>query len=162
MRTKLLLPLLFLALFTFQANAQEVGDIRLGGGLVFGTSTFADLGLNVRGDYQFTETIKGGVDFTYFFANEFYSLSTVNLNGFYYFDAEGFNPYALAGINISIYSFPSFFGENASFTDVSLNLGGGADFPISENLAAFGEVKYVVSGIDQLVLTGGVKFLLGN
>ena len=170
MKTKLLLPLLFLALFTFKANAQEVGDIRVGGGLVYGTA-IEELGINIRGDYQFAELIKGGADFTFFFAPENFSFNTLNLNGFYMFDVEGFNPYALAGLNFSFYSanFQSttiggitIGGGSVTDTAVGLNLGGGADFPLSENLAGFGEVKYVISNYDGLAITAGIKFLFGN
>jgi len=170
MKIKLLLPLLFLTIFAFHSNAQEVGDIRLGGGLVYGTA-IEELGINIRGDYQFAELIKGGADFTFFFAPENFSFNTLNLNGFYLFDVEGFNPYALAGLNFTFYSasIPSFSGGgitigggNVTDTAVGLNLGGGADFPFSENLAGFGEIKYVIGTYDGLAITAGIKFLLGN
>jgi len=164
MKTKhILLSTLLFIFLSSQVNAQEIGDIRLGGKLSFITIEGADLGIGIVGDYQFTESIIGSVNYNYFLADEFFGLSTINLDGLYTFDGEGIRPYVLAGLNIATISVNfDFFGvsESVSNTEIGLNIGGGAELPLGDSMAAFGELKYALASVDELVISAGLKFNL--
>lgn len=147
----------------FEGLAQ--GEVRVGGGLVYGTE-IESLGINFRGDYALTEEILLAPDLVYFFPNDEFGIDfkwfDINLNGNYLFTVsnEGITPYALAGLNIAILSVdlnnvPGFRGGGNS-TEIGLNVGGGADFHLG-GFDAFGELRYAI-GNDQLVIGGGLKF----
>jgi len=121
------------------------------------------LGIGIRGDYQISESILGSVNYNYYLADEFYSLSTINLDGLYTFAGDGIRPYVLAGLNIAIVSVNfDFFGvsQSVSNTEIGINLGGGAQLPLSDKMAAFGELKYALASLDELVISAGLKFNL--
>jgi len=163
-------------LFTMNfAFAQGQGSITAGGGLLFG-SEIETLGLGVNGQYFITDNLAGQVGINFFFPNKEevsvfevkQSLWTINLNANYYIDVnnETVRPYALGGINISNSKVSSDinFGDDlpgfepeASDTAFGLNLGGGADFYVSDVVTPFAQIKYVISDFDQLVIMGGVR-----
>ncbi len=47
-------------------------------------------------------------------------------------------------------------------TDIGLNLLGGADFPITDNLVATAELTFLISDINVLKITGGITYLFGK
>lgn len=155
-------------------------QIEIGGGLVLGTGAYGDgagdvnndLGIKVEGRYDITDQIAAGADFTFFFPKDEsgveFKISTLNLNGFYDFlNEEDYALYGLAGLNfafweITIPSVGGFFsGGSVSDTEVGLNIGAGGEYKLDfGNL--FGEVKYVISDLDQLVLAVGVRIPVGG
>jgi len=144
--------------------------MRLGGQLAFGTE-IESLGIGANFDYAITDVILLAPSLVYFFGKSEgeidWSLFEVNLNGNYLFATGNSNiiPYALAGINLSFWSvnYEGFgnFGGLGNDTNIGLNLGGGADFVVN-TFFVFGELRYVISSSDQLVIVGGVKFPLGR
>lgn len=171
-----LLLSLFSLLFTAQMSfSQGEGAITAGGGLIYG-SEIETLGIGLNGQYFITDNLAGQVGLNFFFPNkesvsvfeQKSSLWTINLNGNYYFDIsnEKIKPYALGGINIANYKFntdfptdPDFeFESDFSKTYFGLNIGGGADFYVTEKFTPFAQLKYVISDLDQLVLMAGVRF----
>lgn len=157
-----------LFLSTPELHAQtDKGNMRLGGQLAFGTE-IESLGIGANFDYAITDAILLAPSLVYFFGKSegevSWSLFEVNLNGNYLFDTGNSNiiPYALAGLNLSFWSvdYEGFgFGSLGNSTNVGLNIGGGADFVVS-TFFVFGELRYVISSSDQLVIAGGVKFPL--
>jgi hypothetical protein len=99
---------------------------------------------------------EGSVDLNWF---------DINLNGNYLFDTGNSDivPYVLAGVNFAIISVSvegfGGFGGFGSGTNIGLNMGGGVDFVVN-TFFVFGELRYVLSSADQLVIAGGVKFPL--
>lgn len=144
----------------------EKGAMRVGGSLAFGTE-IESLGIGARFDYAITDQILLAPDLLYFFGKSESGFDLnwfdINLNGNYLFNISNPDiiPYGLAGFNIAIvsvdYDAGSFFEGSSSSTDIGFNLGGGADFVVG-NLFVFGELRYVLSSADQLVIAGGVKF----
>jgi opacity protein-like surface antigen len=53
------------------------------------------------------------------------------------------------------------FGD-ASDTELGLDLIGGADFPVSDNLVATAKLKFLVSDLNVLKITGGLTYLIGK
>ena len=77
----------------------------------------------------------------------------VNANVVYPFVSEqSFTPYAGGGLNIGRFSV-----SEVSDTEIGLNALGGLEFAIQE-LAAFVEARFELSGYEQFVLTFGVLF----
>jgi outer membrane protein X len=158
-----------LFLSTQNLNAQtEKGAMRIGAQLGYGTG-IESLGIGARFDYAITDAILLAPDLMYFFGKSEGEVDLnwfdINLNGNYLFDVGNpdITPYALAGINIAIFStnFDDFgFGNfGATGTKLGLNLGGGADFVVG-TVIVFGEMRYAISNLDQFVIQGGVKFPL--
>ena len=82
----------------------------------------------------------------------FQNKTTFRLNADYHFMIKaGDNGrfYPLAGLQFAFTSKDVEFGING---------GGGANFMLTEKIAAFGEIKYVVSDWDGLAITVGVYF----
>lgn len=170
---KLILKISLIALFagTFFINTSNAQPINIGGGVVIGTS-YPHFGLKVNGTYGMgflLENLTGSAAFTYFFpstpAYTTYNRWAFDIDGHYkFYSLEKFDFYALAGINISNYSYRvdnNFIPDTKySKTKPGLNVGAGALFGISENIKAFGEFKYIMGYNDQAELTLGVLFAL--
>lgn len=164
----LMLAMLFV---TNTANAQ----IRAGGGIAFGTEFDGIFGIQASGVYVLNEEqgIDLAADLTLFFPDSppgiDLSLFTINANGHYNFTStETMMAYALGGLNIATGKVGVDFGGigglgsvSDSRTDVGLNLGAGAEFDVGFGYA-YAEAKIVVGGADQFVVSGGVRFPLGE
>jgi hypothetical protein len=175
---KLVIILLPLSL-SIQTKAQEVG-----GGLLIATDEVFNLGLDFRGTYAFNEDWRGAFSVDYFFPQKesFVVLGTVSELTYsavsFNFEANYFveemelafaRVYAIAGLN---YINVNVSGEttgpggvtllDASGNDsgVNINLGLGLDFNSSQNLVPFSEIKFSLGESNDLLLLGGVKFML--
>lgn len=143
--------------FSTQVNAQV--DILAGLGFSYGTAA-KTIGLQIRGDVDITDQWGGSLNFIPYFK----SGSTyweVNFDGHYMFlDADPWSAYALAGLNLSTVGVKgvNVVGVNIpglNTTKVGLNLGGGARYAILDNVVLYGEIKYIISSFDQLVISVG-------
>lgn len=151
--------------FAFNSFAQ----ISAGGGLVYGTEQ-ETIGFNLRGQYSITESIDvvGGLTFylpnkekqTILFAT-IESKTTMwafDVDGHYNFGIiDKLKVYPLAGLNIAGVSV-DVNGTKASDTEVGLNIGAGANYEISDQLAGFFETKYTIGNYDQVVISFGVLY----
>ncbi len=151
----------FIGFLAYSHNSQAQAQI--GGGLVFGFD-IGTVGINVRGDIPVTDEIDVVPGFIYYFESNI-NIFEVNANGHYNFDAgDTVQPYALAGLNISHFSYDSEIlgiGFEADGTDVGLNLGGGINFDLG-GISAFAEGRLLLGGFEDFSLTGGVLFPIGN
>ncbi|MEO0787809.1 MAG: hypothetical protein AAFY36_04050 [Bacteroidota bacterium] len=145
---------------SFMANTASA-QLMVGGGLGYGTEA-EQIGIQGRVIYGFTENIRGEADFTYYFVEDPLNYSEFNINGNYIFSNTGTTlVYALAGLNFSTVGFDTGLGVNASATETGINLGAGANFAVGGGgTMIFGEARYVLSDLDQLVLAAGVLFSL--
>lgn len=188
MKIKPLFTLLFMVCLSFTASAQtndgtdagsavgaqEVGTIRLGAGLVYGSKAGINddleaaggVGINIGGEYFFTSNISAAPSFTYFFPSsanfeafgQKYTMkmkvSSLNLDGRYYFNAGGMDLYGLAGLSVA---FAGAEGESSNKTGV--NLGGGVVYPLSDNLNFNGQIKYNTP-LEQIAIQAGISFTI--
>lgn len=144
--------------FNTSSFAQETSDIKIGGGLVYGTEVEA-IGIQAGAKYDITSEISGAADFSIYFPDN-YDWWEFNVNGHYHFlSEEGKNVYGLAGLNYSKLSVDLGQFGKATDSEIGLNLGGGAEFGL-DFADLYTEIKYVVSDADQLVLTAGLRFSL--
>ncbi len=159
---KKLLLLVCAAVMSLSASAQA-GDKALGAQLVFGSKT-NNIGLGVKGQYYFTDQLRGEASFDYFFENKGVSMWDINANVHYLFDvADKFKVYPLAGLGYTNWSYKLEYDNVtlAKGTDgrLAVNLGGGAEYELTKDLSVNAELKcQIISNYNQLVLGVGVAY----
>ena len=157
---KKLLLLVCAAVMSLSASAQA-GDKALGAQLVFGSET-NNIGLGVKGQYYFTDQLRGEASVDYFFKNKGVSMWDINANVHYLFDvANKVKVYPLAGLGYTDwsykYEFPGLPVVEGSDGRLAVNLGGGAEYELTKDLSVNAELKYqIISNYNQLVLGVGV------
>ena len=159
---KKLLLLVCAAVMSLSASAQA-GDKALGAQLVFGSETNS-IGLGVKGQYYFTDKLRGEASVDYFFKNKGVSMWDINANVHYLFNvANKVKVYPLAGLGYINWSYKYEFEglPVVEGTDgrLAVNLGGGAEYELTKNLSVNAELKYqIISNYNQLVLGVGVAY----
>ena len=167
---KKLLLLVCAAVMSLSASAQA-GDKAVGAQLVFGSETNS-IGFGVKGQYYFTDQIRGEGSFDYFLKNKGISMWDINANVHYLFDvANKVKVYPLAGLGYTNWSYTNdvivieengnkrtteFKGSNGR---LAVNLGGGAEYALTDNVSVNAEAKWqIVNNYNQLVLGVGVAY----
>lgn len=146
----------------------QKGEVMVGGQLVY-SSDLKTAGLGVIAEFNLTEKLNVSPGFSFYFpkTHTFIKQSAWELNGnanYYFIKQEGIEFYGLGGINYTSVSSKSDlsgfgFGEvKATVGRVGLNLGAGGNFDLGKQILPFGEIKYIVSEFDRLVVAAGVKF----
>ena len=159
---KKLLLLVCAAVMSLSASAQA-GDKALGAQLVFGSET-NNIGLGVKGQYYFTDQLRGEASVDYFFKNKGVSMWDINANVHYLIDvADKFKVYPLAGLGYTNWSYKLEYDNVtlAKGTDgrLAVNLGGGAEYELTKDLSVNAELKYqIINNYNQLVLGVGVAY----
>ena len=159
------------------ANAQQKGDMAAGAKAAFATSNgYSHLGLGAEFQYNVMDPLRLEGSFTYFlpkemaggFASAKTSMWDASVNAHWLFRVgSGINVYPLAGLGIfGVKSKASVdlgelgsYGASAGASEFALNLGGGADFFLSDKTFVNAEAKYLISGGGLLVLSAGVGFM---
>ena len=159
---KKLLLLVCAAVMSLSASAQA-GDKALGAQLVFGSETNS-IGVGVKGQYYFTDQLRGEASVDYFFKNKGVSMWDINANVHYLFDvANKVKVYPLAGLGYTNWSYKLEYDNVtlAKGTDgrLAVNLGGGAEYELTKDLSVNAELKYqIINNYNQLVLGVGVAY----
>jgi hypothetical protein len=136
------------------------GQVSLGVGLCYG-SDIKEAGLDLRVLQSFTREVRGALDFEYFFTGSGTSFWTLDANVHYIFTEDrraGQRIYGIAGLQYARVDIG--FGT-ASGSGIGLNIGIGGETRLDFG-ALFGEVKYVLGDWEQLVLTAGLRFVVGG
>ena len=148
---------------SLSASAQA-GDKAVGAQLVFGSETNS-IGFGVKGQYYFTDQIRGEGSFDYFLKNKGISMWDINANVHYLFDvADKVKVYPLAGLGYTNwsykYEYPGHSVIEGSDGRLAINLGGGAEYELTKDLSVNAELKYqiVSNNYSQLVLGVGVAY----
>ena len=147
---------------SLSASAQA-GDKALGAQLLFGSKT-NNIGLGVKGQYYFTDQIRGEASFDYFLKNQGVSMWDINANVHYLFDvADKFKVYPVAGLGSTNWSYKYEYAGHtiAEGSDgrIAINLGGGAEYELTKDLSVNAELKYqIISNYNQLLLGVGVAY----
>ena len=160
---KKLLLLVCAAVMSLSASAQA-GDKAVGAQLVFGSETNS-IGVGVKGQYYFTDQLRGEGSFDYFLKNKGISMWDINANVHYLFDvANKVKVYPLAGLGYTNwsykYEYPGHSVIEGSDGRLAINLGGGAEYELTKDLSVNAELKYqiVSNNYSQLVLGVGVAY----
>ena len=147
-------------LFSIVLKAQ---DYSIGGGLGYG-SQINTIGLNFRGDIKFHKQWSITPYFNYFFSRTKADITNkwnaLNVDGHYFFEIDrGWILYPLFGVNIANVS-TKVNDITFSNSNIGINLGFGSEYNFDPRISGFGEIKYVISDADQLVITFGVLYKL--
>ena len=144
--------------------ATAVGQVTLGPQLSYGGDTEIGIGGRLLVGVESLEHWDFVGTFDVFFPddgpNTDVSYWEANGNLAYNFlieDAPSIFPYVGGGLNIARFSVEFEDGGDQSDTDLGLNLFGGTKFE-SSSVTPFVEVRVVVEGADQVVVTGGILF----
>lgn len=129
--------------------------------LNYGTE-IESLGLGVKGSYCFTDHIRGEASFNYFFPKDHFTMWEINANAHYLFNiGDKFKVYPLVGLT---YVHGHLNGEikadgSNDTSKFGVNLGGGAQYDLTDHLMLNFEVKYsLVSDLDQCVISLGAAY----
>lgn len=144
------------------ANAQEKGDKAVGASVVLGTgsyvgSGYTNIGVSGKFQYNILDRVRAEGVLTYFLKKDYVNMWDVSVNGHYLFPiSENMIVYPLAGVGVFGYKVHSW----SSDPDLCVNLGGGIDFKLTDNLIFNAEAKYkIVNHWDRLVLSAGIAFM---
>jgi len=146
--------------------AQEAGDKAAGGSLNYGSGDgWSSIGIGAKFRYNVTSPIRLEGVFTYFLKKDYVSMWDFSVNAHYLFKAgEKLTVYPLAGLGLTKAT-ASASGEymgydynvSASASEFGLNLGGGLDYDLSENMVGNVELRYG-TGSELIILSAGVVF----
>lgn len=146
------------------ANAQK-GQMAAGVNLNFGCAydggSYNNIGIGAKFQYSFSNHFRVEPAFTYYLKKDHLSMWDLMVNCHYVFPmAENrFNLYPIAGLGV-LGAKASALGFSASTTNFGVNLGGGAEYKISDSIALGAELKYqIVSDYGHLGVQIGVTYL---
>lgn len=153
--------ILIFLLFSISCSISVAQDIRLGGGLGYGTVA-KNIGLNIRGDVMLDKQWSVTPHINWFFNKNSNGITkkwkAFNIDGHYSFEVEKFwSIYPIVGINFATVSEKVNDITYSNF-DVGINLGFGSEYRFDPSFSGFGEIKYVISDADQAVITLGVLY----
>lgn len=140
-------------------------QFRAGAGLGFGTGP-DDLAINLNGEYLFDDQWSAEAHLSFFFVENppvgDAGFWMIDFDAHYHFsDVEGGGLYALGGLNIATSTAEvNLFGveRSSSDTSVGLNLGAGYVLDLDRQFIPFGDVRYIISEVDQVFIRVGAKY----
>ena len=148
-----------LVTMSLTANAQEQGDIAVGGSVALGSgNSYTNIGLSGKVQYNILESIRAEGAFTYFLKKDYMSMWDLSVNGNYLLPInETMIVYPLAGLGVLGFKSTGW----SSDPKLCVNLGGGIDITLTNNLIFNAEAKYKIVEEDwsRFVLSAGITFL---
>jgi len=145
------------------AFAQEAGDKAIGTNFVVGVgNNFTNMGIGAKFQYNVIKPIRGEGSFTYFFSKDEVSFWDLSVNAHYVLSVmEKVNVYPLAGLGLvglkdsggqkidlggAVVQNTNDGSYNQTF--LGLNLGGGAEYKLTDQLYLNAELKYRIKIFD--------------
>lgn len=151
---------ILLGIFTMILCVSASAQLKFGAGLNLDLDD-GFIGLTAKGHATINEEYAGQASFSYFFEKNSVKVWTIDLDvhysGFNIGDLEGFRLTPFGGLNV-FHTSVNIGGFGGGNTELGINLGLNATFPINERLDLFIEPKIVISGIDGIGLAAGVYF----
>ena len=139
------------------AFSQEKDDVAIGANVVIGMGhNYTNVGIGPKVQYNLFKYIRAEGSYTYFLKKNDFSMWDLNLNGHLLVPLGGkITIYPLAGIGILG------FTNSLHNREISLNLGGGIDFPLNDKAFFNVELKHKLSNDwDRTALSAGIVFKL--
>ena len=156
------LVVLFSMMFFIMGSALAQKGIQAGGvHLTYGTKA-ESIGIGVKYQYNITDNIRLEPSMNYYFNNNYTKhgedVFDINANAHYLFPmASNIRVYPLAGLTFSSWDAGKSFDN---VTRLGVNLGGGAEMDITDQLMLNIELKYqFVSDLDQAVFSVGLAYM---
>ena len=136
------------------AQAQVKGNMAAGVNLDMGfgyDGDYDNMGIGVKFQYSVTDQIRVEPTFVHYFEKNYLTMNEFMVNAHYLFPMmEGkLNVYPLAGLGLVTTKVEvSFLGitESAKESDFGLDLGGGAEYKLTDNISLGAELKYYLVG----------------
>ena len=156
------LIVIFSMMFFIMGNAFAQKGIQAAGvNLNYGTE-ISSIGLGVKYQYNITNNIRLEPSINYFFENDGVDMFDINATAHYLFPmASNIRLYPLAGLTYARWA-ADFGTDGAEITHskFGLNLGGGAEFDITDELMMNFELKYqCVSDFNQAIFSIGLAYM---
>ena len=146
-----------IAIIGFIASQNTFAQKRIGGGFSWG-SVVEDVGINVNAEIFLKGNIAISPNFIYYFVGSNLTFWELNGDVHYYFQGGDTGVYGIGGLNITHRAIDiPFLGISVSDNELGLNVGAGYSFGLEGPIIPFGEVKYIISSFDQLVLSAGIR-----
>lgn len=149
------LIVLFSMMFFIMGNAfAQKGIQSIGLNLNYG-SEIERMGIGIKYQYNITDNIRVEPSMNYFFENDGIDMLDFNANVHYLFPMDNnIRIYPLAGLTFARWDF------GLVESRLGVNVGGGAECDISDNLMLNFELKYqVVSDLDQAIFNFGIAYM---
>lgn len=146
------------------ANAQKgqmAAGVNLNFGLAYEVGSYNNIGLGAKFQYSLSDHFRLEPAFTYYLKKDNLSMWDLMVNCHYLFPLaqDRLNLYPIAGLGV-LGAKASALGYSASTTKFGINLGGGAEYKISQSIALGVELKYqIVADYGHLALQLGVTYL---
>ena len=126
------------AMLLSAAMFAQQGDKSIGLNIKYGLDEPKSTGFGIKGQYGFTDQIRGEVSFNYFLKKNHAQMIDVNANLHYVFTFGEFGVYPLAGVTLQSVN-PDGGSSESKF---GLNIGAGAEYPVSEKIKVNWEFTY--------------------
>jgi outer membrane protein X len=152
-------------------NAQEKGDMAVGGNLVLGSGdSFTNYGIGAKFQYNVMNPLRLEGSFTYFLKKDYVTMWDLSVNAHWLFAvADKITVYPLAGLgmlgtkvsvpSIDLGEWGNYGGGSASDSEIGFNLGGGIDCKLTDKLILNAELKYKIgSNWNRLLLSAGLAY----
>jgi outer membrane protein X len=161
------LVVLFSMMFFIMGSALAQKGIQAAGvNLSYGTKA-ESIGIGVKYQYNITDNIRLEPSMNYYFNNNYTKhgedVFDINANAHYLVPmASNIRVYPLAGLTFARWNFQEVLGGPWSdvITRLGVNLGGGAEMDITDQLMLNFELKYqFVSDFDQAVFNIGIAYM---
>lgn len=152
----------------FQAAAFAQDDVKLGVGVAYDGEVEA-AGIQVNATFRVSPRLGIAPNVTFYFPEEeneavfFDSYIAFNLDGHFMLATDPeYHVYAIGGLNVTSLGYsdpdpPVDDNFDESETEIGLNLGLGAEYHL-DSFSLFGDLKYVIGGLDRVVLAVGARF----
>jgi outer membrane immunogenic protein len=166
------------AVFLLAISSAYGQQITAGVGLGYG-SEVEQAAIVINGQYFFNEKVAAAPSLLFYFPNtQKYASPGISTEvrtsvwefnadvNYYFYGKDIVKFFGVGGLNITgikstVKTTGNFNQKNsASDTEAGINLGIGTDFNIGGNILPFIVLKYTVSDFDQLVIKGGVRFVI--
>ncbi|MDR1583903.1 MAG: porin family protein [Prevotellaceae bacterium] len=174
---KVAIVVIAIATMSVAANAQDKGDMAIGGNLATGMGDeLNNFGLGAKFQYNVLKPLRLEGSATYFFPRNQYvsnlsksslSMWDFSANGHYLVPvSDKCTLYPLAGLSVLVVNSVTKSIERGgryrnSTSEAGLNLGGGVDFKLSNNIILNAEMKYKIGNMwDRFILSAGLSFLI--
>ena len=146
------------AMLLSAAMFAQQGDKSLGLNLKYGLDDPKSTGFGIKGQYGLTDQIRLEGSFNYFLKKDYCNVWDINANVHYVFKAGEFGLYPLAGVTLQNVKVSN-AGYSHSESKFGVNLGAGAEYPITEKIKVNLEFTYkLVNDYDRSLIGLGVSY----
>ena len=155
------LIVLFSMMFFIMGSAFAQQGIQAAGvHLAYGTE-IESLGIGVKYQYNITNNIRLEPSMNYFFENDGVDQFDLNANVHYLLPmASNVRVYPFAGLTFARWDFGTHHYDGGDVTRLGVNVGGGAEFDLTNKFMLNVELKYqFVSDLDQAIFNVGIAYM---